>query len=136
MKIEIETLIKDTLYNSLAQSIIKLIRTPYKILKLFIVLSLICTGCLSTYIIIDTLTIFFNREVYTTIRTINEQSSPFPKITLCNYNQFTSKYSVKFIRSINAQVNSSVDIFDSESMKNLNAKEKINLLGEESKKLI
>ena len=129
MKIEIETLIKDTLYNSLAQSIIKLIQTPHKILEIFIVLSLICTGSLSIYMIIDTLTLFFNREVYTTIRTINEQSSPFPKITLCNYNQFTSKYSVEFIRSINAQVNSSVDIFDSKSMKNLSVDEKKNFLG-------
>lgn len=129
MKLEIETLIKDTLYNSLAQSIIRLVKTPYKFLKLFIVLSLIATVCLSVFMIIDTITTYFNHEVYTTIRTIYEQSAPFPKIVLCNFNQFTSKYSVEFLKRINAQVNASVDIFNHSSFQSMRVKDRIALLG-------
>ena len=73
---------------------------------------------------IQTLLSYLSYEVITTLRTLLESSTIFPKITFCNLNVFTSEYSVAFLKSINKKVELLLDIFNENQMKTLNNDEK------------
>jgi len=72
-------LVKDTLYNSAAQAILKMVQTPSKVVKIFWFICLVCACCLCTYFVIESLVLFFSYEVSTNTRTYTETSSLFPK---------------------------------------------------------
>ena len=75
----LEKLVKDTLYNSAAQAILKMVQTSSKVVKLFWCVCLVCACCLCTYFVIESLVLFFSYEVSTNTRTYTETSSLFPK---------------------------------------------------------
>ena len=121
----IENLTKDVLYNSLAQAIIRLIKTPYLTLRLILSLFILSTTCLASYMVFNSMASYLSFEVVTTVRTLHETSSLFPKITICNINPFTTEYALNYLQGIN----SSWNIFSLE-MNNLTLDQKILFLDE------
>ena len=97
----IKDLVKETLYNSVAQAIIKICLTPNLILKLFLALSVLFTTSLSFYLITQSIIIYLKFEVNSLSRTLFEIPSVFPKVTICNIHPFTSKASLDFIKEWN-----------------------------------
>jgi hypothetical protein len=85
-------LCKEVLYNSLAQSIIKIIFTPYKILKVFLSICVLLSSGLAAYLVLQSIMTFFTYGVTSTSRTIYETPTLFPKVTFCNVNPFTTEY--------------------------------------------
>jgi hypothetical protein len=95
----IKKLLKDVLYNSLAQTVIRIVLTPYKILKLFLIVCVLCSIALASYLVIHSIIEYYTYGVYTTTRTIYETPTLFPKVTFCNINPFTTEYAYNLYRN-------------------------------------
>jgi hypothetical protein len=116
--------LKEILYNSLAQAIIRLV-TPeqsYLTLRIFLFLFILSSNALASYYIAGSVMSFLNYEVITTSRTIYEMPTIFPKITICNRNRFQTKYAFDFLHKINMNFNSNVNVFNYNEMKNVDFK--------------
>ena len=88
----IQGLVKDVLYNSLAQAILTIIKTPHKILKYFLLIYVLASASIGSYFVIDSIMIYFNYEVFTTVKTIFEEPAAFPTITICNCKSKLQKF--------------------------------------------
>jgi len=97
--ISFKHILQETLYNSLSQAIIKIFFSPHFILKLFLSLFVIVTSGLASYLAIESTMNYFTYGVTTTSRTVYEAPTLFPKVTFCNANKFTTKYSRKFFQN-------------------------------------
>ncbi len=53
INVKVKNLIKETLYNSAAQAIIKIIETPYYTLKIFLFICLIASSGICSYLFIS-----------------------------------------------------------------------------------
>jgi hypothetical protein len=95
---KIKCLLKEVLYNSLAQAIIKIIQTPHLAIKLFLVVCVVSSSSLASYLVIESIMQFFTYGVTTTSRTIFETPTLFPKVTFCNYNRLGTKYAYDLMR--------------------------------------
>ena len=115
----IKSLIKEILYNSLAQAVLKIIWTPHLILRAFLIICVLISSCLSSYLVVQSFINYFDYEVITVSRTITEASSIFPKVTICMQSPFITKNSIDFLKEINQKVNPNIDIFDYDQIKNL-----------------
>ena len=78
-KISFKHILKETLYNSLSQAIIKNFFSPHFILKLFLSLFVIVTSGLASYLAIESTMNYFTYGVTTTSRTVYETPTLFPK---------------------------------------------------------
>jgi hypothetical protein len=85
-------LLKEILYNSLAQALIKTFLTPHVILKIFLTLFIIVSSCLSSYLVTQSCLAYLTYGVSTTSRIIHEMPMLFPKVTFCNFNWLTTQY--------------------------------------------
>jgi len=101
----LQTMTKDTLYNSFAQACIKIYHTKYLTLKVFLLTSIIVLNFLASYMVIESIRGYFNYEVITTSRTIYETPTLFPKVTICNQNMLQTEYGWEFISNINSSWN-------------------------------
>jgi hypothetical protein len=119
---KIKSLIKETLYNSLAQAIIKIIETPYFTLKTFLLICVLASSGFCSYLVIELILSYFSYGVNTTSRTLYETPALFPKITICNVNPFTTEYAFEFIKKVNKDSGefSEIDIFNETQMDNFN----------------
>jgi hypothetical protein len=88
----IKTLLKESLYNSLAQAIVKILQTPHFTLKIFLSLFVLGTSGLASYLVIKSILDYFAYQVITTTRTFHEMPIEFPKITICNLNKYATKH--------------------------------------------
>lgn len=86
------SLIKELLYNSACQALLKIYIYPSKLLKCFWIICLLLACSLCSYFVFESLVLFFSTEVNTITRTYSEISSKFPKIYICNKNLYTTKY--------------------------------------------
>ena len=125
--LNIKSLIKETLYNSTAQSIIKIIETPCLALKVYLLLCVILSSSLCSHLLIQLILSYFSHSVSTASRTLYETPSTFPKITICNLNPFSTKYALEFLKKINKELQLDFDIFN---------ETKMNKLGYKSRKII
>ena len=91
-KKEIQSILKEVLYNSLAQSIIKIISTPNLVLKVFLTICVSSLGCYASFLVINSLMDYLNYGVFTTSRTIYETPTLFPKVEFCNVNWITTQF--------------------------------------------
>ena len=123
-----KTLIKETLYNSTAQAIIKIIETPHYILKAFLFLCVIVMSFSCSYLIIVLIVQYLSFDVSTTSRTLYETPATFPKITICNTNQFTTEYAIEFLKNVTKNSRIDIDIFNETQMSQLNFGKKIGLI--------
>ena len=76
----IKTLLKESLYNSLAQAIVKILQTPHFTLKIFLSLFVLGTSGLASYLVIKSILDNFSYQVLTTTRTIHEMPTEFPNL--------------------------------------------------------
>ena len=60
----IKTLLKESLYNSLAQAIVKILQTPHFTLKLFLSLFVLGTSGLASYLVIKSILDYFCLSSY------------------------------------------------------------------------
>jgi hypothetical protein len=90
---EIELVLKDRLYNSACQAIIRLYRSENLIIKIFWTLGLLTASALCCYFVIYALAEYLSYEVTSTTRVHYETTSLFPKVTFCNVNPYTTKSS-------------------------------------------
>jgi len=89
---KVKVLIKETLYNSLAQAMIKISETPHLFLKVFLFI-FVCIACgLASFLVIQSISEYLSYQVTTTSRTIYENPTLFPKISFCNINKYATKY--------------------------------------------
>ena len=118
-KREVILIIKEILYNSLAQAIFRIFQTRHIILRTFLFVCVSVTTVLSSYLVIQSIISYFSFEVYTSSRSVFEIPALFPKVTICNQNMFTTKYAVEFLRDINKLVEPQIDIFNEDNLANL-----------------
>ena len=97
MKKEKRSLAKEILYSSLCQAICRTIQHHFLVHKFFWFASLLISFLTCSYFVYESLALFVSYEVDTNTRTIYETSSVFPKITYCNKNPFTTKYSYEIM---------------------------------------
>ena len=88
----IKAILKDVLYNSLAQAILRLVYNPNILLKAFLFIFTLTSTGLTSYLIIQSILTYFTYGVSTTSRTYYETPTLFPKVTFCNLNEFTTEY--------------------------------------------
>ena len=110
----IKQTLKEVLYNSLAQAILKIFQTPHILLKVFLVVFVIVANGLCAYLILQAVLNFLSFEVITTTRTIFETPSLFPKVTICNVNPFATEYALGVLKEVNNEIlpDIGVNIFD------------------------
>lgn len=111
-------LIKETLYNSTAQSILKLIETPHWPLKGLLLIYLVLAGVISSYLAVQSVLAYLSWQVFTTNTYVFETPSHFPKVTICNRSPFTTKYALEFLKELNREIQPDFDLFDSQSRAN------------------
>ena len=126
----IKALIKEALYNSVAQAIIKAFQTPHVVLKLFLFACILFSGTITSYLIAQSILTYLSYGVSTTSRTLYETSAVFPKITVCNRNQFTTPFAFEFLRNLSIIEFNGVDMFDSNQMQNLTFQDKVDMFDE------
>jgi len=105
----IKATFKDRLYNSLAQAIIKVFLTPYVVVKIFLILFVLGSSGLASYLVIQSIMTYFTYGVSTTSRIINETPTLFPKITFCNVNKFQTQFAFNLTHNLD---------FDGENLSN------------------
>ena len=71
--------------------------TPHLILKIFLGLFLLLAHGFAAYTTIELILTYLKYDVITTSRTIYETPSVFPKVTVCNLNQFTTLNGWKYV---------------------------------------
>jgi hypothetical protein len=59
-----------------------------------------------------------------------ENPSVFPRVTICNSNQFTTAYAFDFLKEVNKKVNANIDIFNETQMSKLNHSAKATAISE------
>ena len=112
-------LIKDTLYNSTAQAILKLIETPNVLLKIILLVYLSLASCISSYLVIQSTLSYLSWQVFTTTTTYFENPAVFPKITICNRSPFKTKYALDLLKELNKEISPNLDLFDSHNISRL-----------------
>ena len=121
-------LIKETLYNSVAQALIKLIETKYFSLKLLLSIFVLVSVCFCSSLIRQLILSYLSFEVSTTTRTLYETPALFPKVTICNVNPFTTEYALEFLKEISHNFKSKIDIFNKTKLNRLNQTYKSSLI--------
>ena len=96
---QIISLLKEVLYNSLAQAIIKIFLSPFIIIKVILFMFVLTSTGLASFLVISSVMTYFTYGVSTTSRTIYETPTLFPKVTFCNFNRITTEYGFKLIQS-------------------------------------
>ena len=105
----IHLLLKEVLYNSFAQAILKLLQTPHVILKIILFLFVLTTFGITSYLVIESIMDYYSYEVSTTSRSFYENATPFPKVMFCNVNQFATQYAYNLTQANMSDGNSLPD---------------------------
>ena len=95
----IKVLLKEVLYNSLAQALIKILFTPHLILKLFLSLFVLVSTGFASFLVLQSVMTYLSYGVSTTSRTVFTTPTLFPKVTFCNLNGFTTQYAFNLTQS-------------------------------------
>ena len=96
---QVKDKIKNILDDPFAQAIVKIFFSPNLILKIFLVIFVISSTTLASYMTINVIIEYLNYDVVTTTRTVLEIPTKFPQITICNYNMFTTEYALEFLKN-------------------------------------
>jgi len=103
-------LLHESFTNSLTQAIIKLLSTPYTLLKIYLFLNVFGAIAIASYMVLQSVMSYLTYEVITTSRTVYEKPTTFPKILICNQNMFQTEYAYDFINEVSTtQMNVSFD---------------------------
>ena len=116
----VDSLITENLKSELVRGIIKIFQTTHWLIRIFLLISVIGTVGMTSFMIIDSFLAYFEYKVATTTRTIFETPTIFPKVTFCNLNSFTTDVAVEFLKEVNKNYSSQYDIFNVTQMNSLN----------------
>ena len=120
----IKNLIKEVLYNSLAQAIIKIIKSPHVLIKILLLICVLVSSSLASYMVIQSIITYLSYEVTTTSRIIHETPTVFPKITICNGNMFQTELALDYLKVISTNTTGKIKLFDGNQTKRLNYESK------------
>ena len=91
------TKLHDLLLTSTSHGLPNALRTTHLSMRImWSMCFLVSTGACS-YLIIKSILAFFEYEVITKVRVVNEFQSEFPRILICNLNQFTTVKAFEFL---------------------------------------
>ena len=82
---------KENLKNELSRGVFRIVTSPHYTIKFFWSLVIFISSSASAYLATKTIMSYLSFEVYTTTRIISETPTQFPKVTICNQNQFATK---------------------------------------------
>ena len=97
------SVLKDNLTCEMYHALLDVFDSRHYIIKAHLSLFLLISYGLAAYMTTTLIINYFNYGVITSIRTINETPSPFPKVTICNLNQFTTRFAYDFLSSIDTE---------------------------------
>jgi hypothetical protein len=112
-------LLKEHLTNEMFGTILHAYHTPHIVLKIFLVLFLLIAVGLFSYTTVNLIFSFLDYEVTTLSREFYETPVTFPKVSICNINTFTTKYSFDLFQQLNVAQNYTQNIYDDNLMKDL-----------------
>ena len=128
---QITLILKEHLTNEMFASILHIIHTPRILLKIFLTLFLLVAMSLFAYTTVNLFLSYFDYSVTTITRNIYETPTNFPKVTVCNVNQFTTKFSFNYLQQLYVMQNGSLSYVDtslSRYQRNQNANMERNIL--------
>jgi len=99
-KKRIQELFEHHLTGEMYSAILNLILSPHILLQVFLAIFLLVSFGLASYTVITLVLSYFEYGVTTTVRTLYETPAPFPKITICNANQFTTPYGYELLKNV------------------------------------
>ena len=92
--------LKELVLNSTSHGIPQSIRTRHTCIRvMWLVLFVISTG-LCSFLIVQSVLQYFEFEVITKVRVINEVESEFPRITICNGDLFNTEYALEVLYDV------------------------------------
>ena len=91
---------KEVLANSTSHGIPNIVKSERLIIKLAWVLFLLASTTLCSYLVAQSIFSFLNYDVNTKTRIIYERQVPFPTITICNKQRYTSEYAFNFLKDV------------------------------------
>jgi hypothetical protein len=112
-------LLKEHLTNEMFGTILHAYHTPHIVLKIFLALFLLIAVGLFSYTTVNLILSFLDYEVTTLSREFYETPVTFPKVSICNINTFTTKYSFDLFQQLNVAQNYTQNIYDDNLMKDL-----------------
>ena len=125
---QIKLYFKENLKNELNRGIYKIIFNPHLSVKIFWIIFILVSIGLSSFLVVKTFFTYFAFEVFTTTRIISETPTIFPKITICNQNQFATRFAMEFLNETNCIYFPKSNIFNPSDMDKLNASTKFDLI--------
>ena len=114
--------------NEAVQGVLKVAHADHMIIKVFWIVALVIASGLCAYLIVESVVTYLEYRVFTTSRTVIETPTEFPKVTICNYNQFSTKYAYELISSINDEYYPGQNVFDAAQTQNMSSVDKYNLI--------
>jgi hypothetical protein len=99
-KCKLRGLLKDHLTNEMFLAMQEIIYSPHIAVRLFSVGFLLVSYVLASYTTLNLILSYFEYGVTNSVRTVYERPAVFPKVSVCNVNQFTSKYGYEFLRNL------------------------------------
>jgi hypothetical protein len=124
IKMIIAEQIKSDIRNEMVRAFLNICRSENMCIQAFSLIFVIMANAFAAFFIISTILTYFQFEVTTNTRIIFETPAPFPKVTICNNNQFQTEYAIQFLKEINQQVSPNINIFDLNQTLNMTYKEK------------
>jgi len=93
-------ILKENLSCEMYHAILDIFDTDHFIIKIHLVISLLLFYSFASYTTVTLIMSYFEYGTTTLVSTIVETPSTFPKITICNLNQFTTQFAYDFIRTM------------------------------------
>ena len=124
---EISKLLQEHLENEMFSTIMHIVHTPHILLKIFLSFFLLIAVGLFAYTTVNLVLSYLNFGVTTLTRNIYETPATFPKITVCNINQFTTKSSFDYLEQVYASLNGSLN-FKDESISRFQREQNANMV--------
>jgi hypothetical protein len=87
----------DLLLTSTSHGLPNALRTPHTSMRVMWLLCFVASTGVCSYLIIKSFLAYLDYEVITKVRVVNEFQSEFPRILICNLNQFTTNKSLEFL---------------------------------------
>ena len=123
----IKKLLHDELYNSFAQAVFKIIESPNKILKLFLLTCILVSSSLASYLVVASILTYLDYGVASSTRTLYEAPTQYPEVSFCNLNAFATQYAFEYLKNRNAKVSPNINIFDNNQISNFKYIDKVKL---------
>lgn len=108
------------LAQSTTHGLPKVIASERITLKIMWTLFFLASSGLCASIIVSQIRSYLDFDVVTKVREVNEFPSPFPTVSICNLNYFTTNEALTFLKNVGLKYNLP-DIFNETSNNNINA---------------